>query len=208
MLRIQSNCSSTPQSICVLPHNPTCRTARTQCTHTQSVFAVPHGHNAAMECYRRGMIGEQSFEGRRENLSQANKLSRTYAVLLDALNGHRGKGQQKVTVEHVHVHSGGQAIVGMVEQSGGVARMWRNNPMQLPIHRSRRCGAKTRSRSQCQSPAMPNGRCRLHGGKSPGAPRGNQNALKHGRYTSVAIATRRRIAALLRAVRKLAKETK
>jgi len=53
-------------------------------------------------------------------LSQANKLSRTYAVLVDALNRHRGKGQQKVTVEHVHVHSGGQAIVGTVEtQRGG-----------------------------------------------------------------------------------------
>jgi hypothetical protein len=76
-------------------------------------------HNAAMECYRRAMIGEQTFEGRRENLSQANKLSRTYAVLLDALNHHRGKGQQKVTVEHVHVHSGGQAVVGMVEIPGG-----------------------------------------------------------------------------------------
>jgi hypothetical protein len=36
-------------------------------------------------------------------------------MLLDALNRHRGKGQQKVTVEHVHVHSGGQAIVGTVE---------------------------------------------------------------------------------------------
>jgi hypothetical protein len=32
--------------------------------------------NAAMECYRRAMIGDQTFEGRRENLSQANKLSR------------------------------------------------------------------------------------------------------------------------------------
>jgi hypothetical protein len=75
-------------------------------------------HNAAMESYRRAMIGEQSFEGRRENLGQANKLSRTYAVLLDALNKHRGKGQQKVTVEHVHVHSGGQAVVGVVETPG------------------------------------------------------------------------------------------
>jgi hypothetical protein len=37
-------------------------------------------HSAAMECYRRAMIGEQSFEGRRENLTQANKLSRTYCV--------------------------------------------------------------------------------------------------------------------------------
>ncbi len=76
-------------------------------------------HNAAMECYGRAMIPEQSFEGRRENLSQANKLSRTYATLLDALNKHRGKGQQKVTVEHIHVHEGGQAVVGTVEQPGG-----------------------------------------------------------------------------------------
>ena len=76
-------------------------------------------HNAAMECYRRAMIGEQTFEGRRENLAQANKLSRTFATLLDALNRHRGKGQQKVTVEHVHVHAGGQAVVGMVETPGG-----------------------------------------------------------------------------------------
>jgi hypothetical protein len=76
-------------------------------------------HNAAMECYRRAMIGEQTFEGRRENLGQANKLSRTYAVLIEALNRHRGKGQQKVTVEHVHVHAGGQAVVGMVEAPGG-----------------------------------------------------------------------------------------
>ncbi|HEU4805663.1 MAG TPA: hypothetical protein VFS91_07630 [Nitrobacter sp.] len=76
-------------------------------------------HNAAMECYRRAMIGEQTFEGRRENLAQANKLSRTYATLLEALNRHRGKGQQKVTVEHVHVHAGGQAVVGVMEQAGG-----------------------------------------------------------------------------------------
>jgi hypothetical protein len=77
-------------------------------------------HNAAMECYRRAMMGEQTFEGRRENLCQATKLSRTYAVLLEALNRHRGKGgQQKVTVEHVHVHAGGQAVVGMLETPGG-----------------------------------------------------------------------------------------
>ena len=76
-------------------------------------------HNAAMECYRRAMIGEQTFEGRRENLAQANKLSRTYAALVEALNRHRGKGQQKVTVEHVHVHAGGQAVVGMVATPPG-----------------------------------------------------------------------------------------
>ena len=74
-------------------------------------------HNAAMECYLRAMLKDQPLKGYRENLNQANKLSRTYSVLLDALNRHRGKGQQKVTVEHVHVHSGGQAIVGTVKSS-------------------------------------------------------------------------------------------
>jgi hypothetical protein len=77
------------------------------------------GHNAAMECYRRAMHPDQTFEGRRENLTQATKLSRTYTMLLDSLNRHRGKGQQKVTVEHVHVHKGGQAIVGNVETPRG-----------------------------------------------------------------------------------------
>ncbi|HRO00135.1 MAG TPA: hypothetical protein PLX43_01305 [Nitrobacter sp.] len=89
-------------------------------------------HNAAMECYRRAMIGEQTFEGRRENLAQANKLSRTYAALLETLNRHRGKGQQKVTVEHVHVHAGGQAVVGMVaaarQPGGGDASKFEEQP--------------------------------------------------------------------------------
>jgi hypothetical protein len=76
-------------------------------------------HSASMECYRRAMLRDQPFEGWREQLNQANKLSRTYATLLEALNRHRGKGAQKVTVEHVHVHEGGQAIVGNVGGQGG-----------------------------------------------------------------------------------------
>lgn len=85
-------------------------------------------HNSSMECYRRAMIQEQTFEGRRDNLSQANKLSRTYAALVESLNRHRGKGQQKVTVEHVHVHEGGQAIVGNVEAGGGVVEKSKEQP--------------------------------------------------------------------------------
>ena len=76
-------------------------------------------HFAAMECYRRAVLPEQTFQGRSEALNQANKLSRTYAALVEALNRHRGKGQQKVTVEHVHVHAGGQAVVGLVEPPRG-----------------------------------------------------------------------------------------
>lgn len=78
-------------------------------------------HNAAMECYRRAMIEGQTFEGRRDNLAQANKLSRTYAALVEALDKHRGKGQQVVRVEHVTVQAGGQAIVGNIASPGGGA---------------------------------------------------------------------------------------
>jgi ribosomal protein L32 len=43
---------------------------------------------------------------------------------------------------------------------------WR---LTLPLAQScSRCGAQTRSGTGCKSPAMPNGRCRLHGGKSTG----------------------------------------
>jgi hypothetical protein len=51
---------------------------------------------------------------------------------------------------------------------------------------------------------MPNGRCRLHGGLSTGAPKGNRNALKHGRFTAEAVASRREVAAIIRAMRGLA----
>jgi hypothetical protein len=72
-------------------------------------------HHAAMECYRRSMIPEQNALAFRETLNLASKLSRTSAELLLALGKYRSRGQQKVTVEHVHVHPGGQAIVGNVE---------------------------------------------------------------------------------------------
>lgn len=45
------------------------------------------------------------------------------------------------------------------------------------------CGAKTRSGQPCKKPALENGRCKLHGGTNPGAPKGNQNARKHGIYS-------------------------
>jgi hypothetical protein len=50
---------------------------------------------------------------------------------------------------------------------------------------------------------MPNGRCRIHGGTSPGASKGNKNAFRHGRYTAEAIAQRREIALLLKSMRAL-----
>ncbi len=45
-------------------------------------------------------------------------------------------------------------------------------------------------------------------GMSPGAPKGNKNALKHGRYTAEAIAHRHEIATLLRNARTLSRATR
>lgn len=49
-----------------------------------------------------------------------NKLARTFTMQLDAMNRHRGKGQQAIRVEHVTVN-GGQAVVGsnVYPQGGG-----------------------------------------------------------------------------------------
>ena len=52
-------------------------------------------------------------------------------------------------------------------------------------NQSKRCGAKTRAKTPCKAPAMANGRCRMHGGKSTGAPCGKAHGrYKHGMYTN------------------------
>ena len=44
----------------------------------------------------------------------------------------------------------------------------RNGNSPGDLSKAARCGAKTRRGTVCQCPAMPNGRCRLHGGLSTG----------------------------------------
>lgn len=74
---------------------------------------------------------------------------------------------------------------------------------ELPMNRAPRCGARTRSGTPCQSPAVRGKRrCRMHGGASgSGAQIGNKNALRHGHYTAEAIARRRELAELIRMAR-------
>lgn len=74
-------------------------------------------HFAALDCLRRAALSNQTFEGRKVALNQAQKLMTLYTKQLATLDKHRGKGQQKVTVEHVNVEAGGQAIVGNVSAS-------------------------------------------------------------------------------------------
>jgi hypothetical protein len=83
------------------------------------------------------------------------------------------------------------------------------NPDNAP-----RCGARTRSGRPCKAPAMPNGRCRMHGGPSTG-PRTQEGKdriraahWKHGRYSQEGIRRRREARAIMRAMRELLKEAR
>ena len=89
-------------------------------------------HDASLECLRRAALLGQTFAGRDMALKHAHKLMSLYTQQLAALNKHRGKGQQKVTVEHVNVAAGGQAIVGNVETSGANRR--RGSSAQAVTH--------------------------------------------------------------------------
>jgi len=62
---------------------------------------------------------ETTVEIRTAWINRYTKLMKLYAQQLEALDKHRRGGNQKMTVEHVHVHEGGQAIVGSVTQGGG-----------------------------------------------------------------------------------------
>jgi hypothetical protein len=73
-------------------------------------------HHSALQCLKRAAVQKNS-EFADKYFNQANKLMRTFTTQIEVLNKYRGKGQQKMTVEHVHVHSGGKAIVGCVETS-------------------------------------------------------------------------------------------
>jgi len=79
-------------------------------------------HNAAMECLRRAQIPDQTPEGRELNLKNGAKLMGLFTRQVEALDKHRNRGQQKITVEHVTVNAGGQAIVGGVKVVDGAPR--------------------------------------------------------------------------------------
>jgi hypothetical protein len=78
-------------------------------------------HVATMTFARR--VANEMIPGQNSAERAFNKLARTFAMQLEALKRYRSKGEQKMTVEHLHVHSGAQAVVGMVETPGRAAQV-------------------------------------------------------------------------------------
>jgi len=95
----------------------------------------------------------------------------------------------------------GEVLESVVNRCGSL----KNGNSPGDFSKAPRCGAKTRKGTACQAPAMRNGRCQLHGGKSTGprTPEGIERirraATKHGWYSKAAKAERRRIRELVRA---------
>jgi len=91
-------------------------------TLTEAMLAaqmIATNEAAAMFLWR-ATRDDQSTEVTDANVLRATRLMRLFVEQLDAMAKLKGNaGQQKVTVEHVHVHKGGQAIVGAVSTSKG-----------------------------------------------------------------------------------------
>lgn len=83
-----------------------------------------------------------------------------------------------------------------------------SNPLPCSSAENSYCGAHCRqTRLPCNNPPMPNGRCKLHGGNSQGAPTGMAHGqYKHGRRTKVAMAQHKRWSAAMKELRLLIKQ--
>jgi hypothetical protein len=72
-------------------------------------------HTATMQFSRN--LAEAEYLAHRDSAERTfNKLTRTYVTQMEALKRYRSGGEQTVTVQHVNVSEGGQAIVGNVTQ--------------------------------------------------------------------------------------------
>src|SRR5438445_400377 len=101
-------------------------------------------------------------------------------------------------------------MTGSEQLPDGKRRGWlQNGNAPGDFSQAPRCGAKTRKGTRCQCPAMPNGRCRLHGGLSTGprTPEGieciRRAVTKHGRYSRATKIERRYSRMLLKEWRNL-----
>ncbi len=71
-------------------------------------------HVATMSCFTKAMLSDQTFAGRELYYKQAAKLAAIFAKQSDSFERMKRKGAQNVNVKHVHVHNGGQAVVGNI----------------------------------------------------------------------------------------------
>lgn len=89
-------------------------------------------HNQAMK-FLNLALSNQNLAIVREMQNVSNRLLRTFTLQMEALTKYRKKAEQTVRVEHVHIHSGAQAIVGTVshnqlQREGGTDEKYGSSP--------------------------------------------------------------------------------
>jgi hypothetical protein len=74
-------------------------------------------YDKAMECFSLSTLesNKRSVDIRDLLIKQGAKLMRLFNQQVETLDKHRNKGRQKMTVEHIHIYQGGQAVIGNVQ---------------------------------------------------------------------------------------------
>ena len=127
-------------------------------------------HEAALLFLKRATLQDQTMEGSDANVLRATRLMRVFNEQIEVMQKSKGKaGQQKVTGEHVHVHEGGQAIVGAVSAAKADRGRGQVNQSEQTPHEARRgcwpqatAASRRRSKRRYCSPA-PNPICFHYG---------------------------------------------
>ena len=77
-------------------------------------------HEQAMNCIRMASSHKSSNADMHFSLqNQGIKLMRLHSMQLEALDRHRRKGNQRMTIEHIHVSGDGKAIIGNLAKGEG-----------------------------------------------------------------------------------------
>jgi hypothetical protein len=75
-------------------------------------------HNATITFARR-LANVETIPQQDSTERALNKLARTFTTQIEALKRYRSTGEQKVTVQHVTVNDGGQAVIGDIKTGEG-----------------------------------------------------------------------------------------
>ena len=108
-------------------------------------------HALAMRSARNWMRSKEIPQQDSNGLA-LHRLSQTFTSQIDALAKLRRGGEQKVTVEHVHVYPGAQAIVGNVTHSPGAGGILENAGQPHAANDPRALALASGATVLCQDP--------------------------------------------------------
>ncbi|MEQ1560410.1 MAG: hypothetical protein ABL933_15925 [Methyloglobulus sp.] len=74
-------------------------------------------HNAIMLLNKQLLTVSTTLE-QESAINSLAKLNRTFTAQVEAIKRYRSTNEQKITVQHINVNEGGQAVIGTIERGG------------------------------------------------------------------------------------------